>query len=94
MVNARESEGTIAEQGMAIYESVVAPQLSEDDRGLLVAIDVNTGEWEIEDERDATLKLREREPDADMFLVRHMQVGLGFFGYRPPGLFKQPDWLQ
>ncbi len=89
MVKAQESEGTITERGRAIYESVVAPQLSDDDRGVLVAIDVNTGEWEIDDERDATLKLREREPDADVFLLRHIDIVTGYMGGVPIGLLNE-----
>ena len=57
MVRTKEERDAVSARGLAIYESVIASQLTDDDRGRYVAIDVNTGEWEIDDtgERDRNL---------------------------------------
>ena len=74
-------------RGLEIYESVIAPQLTDDDRGRYVAIDVETGEWEIDDDEEVTETLRARVPGADIFLLRHIYIDIGHL--RPPrGLLK------
>ncbi len=88
MVRSKEETEAVGERGLAIYERDIAPQLSDHDRGRYVAIDVNTGEWEIDDSRDATEILRARVPDADIFLLRHIDIVTGYFGGAPRGLLK------
>ena len=86
MVRSKEDTETVGQRGLTIYEREIAPQLSDDDRGRYVAIDVNTGEWEIDDTRDATEVLRARVPNADIFLLRHIDIATGYFGGAPKGL--------
>ena len=93
MVRSKEETEAVGERGLAIYEKDIAPQLSDHDRGRYVAIDVNTGEWEIDDSRDATEILRARVPDADIFLLRHIDIVTGYFGGAPRGLLKQKGFL-
>jgi hypothetical protein len=66
----------IARRGEEIYDRDVRPILTSDDHGKFVAIDVETGEYEIDvDEIFATSRLRERMPNAQTWLTR---VGYGF----------------
>ena len=88
MVRSKEETEAVGERGLAIYEKDIAPQLSDHDRGRYVAIDVNTGEWEIGDSEDATELLRERVPNADIFLLKHIDIDIGFFGGVPEGFLK------
>ena len=89
MVRSKEETETVGKRGLAIYESEIAPQLSDDDQGRYVAIDVNTGEWEIDDSEDATEVLRARVPDADIFLLTHPETPRGFVRGFPLGMMKR-----
>ena len=89
MVRSKEETEAVGERGLAIYESEIAPQLSDDDRGRYVAIDVNTGEWEIDDTREASNRLRTRVQDADVFLLRHIDIVTGYFGCLPRGFLSE-----
>jgi hypothetical protein len=67
----RYSKEEIAHRGDAIYETAVRPNLSPDDRGKFVAIDVETGQYEIDaDELTAGDRLRARIPEAQIWMVR------------------------
>ena len=66
----------IARRGDEIFDRDVRPILTSDDDGKFVAIDVETGAFEIDtDEMSATRRLRARAPDAQAWLTR---VGHGF----------------
>ena len=88
MVRTREQKERVGKRGLAYYEDKIAPQLTNEDRGRYIAIDVNTGEWEIDDTHDATDRLTERLPDADVFLLRHIDIVTGYFGSAPKELFE------
>jgi hypothetical protein len=67
----RYSKEEFARRGDAIYEKKVRPQLNPDDEGKFVAIDIETGEFEIdEDEMEAGDRLLARVPDAQIWMVR------------------------
>ena len=87
MVRTKEETEAAGARGLAIYEKDIAPQLSDDDRGRYVAIDINTGEWEIDDTRDATEILRARVPDADILVLTHIDISTGYVGGIPRGVF-------
>jgi hypothetical protein len=60
-----------ARRGDAVYASAVEPKLSPADRGKFVAVDIETGEYEIADnEMEACDKLDARIPDAQVWMVR------------------------
>jgi hypothetical protein len=60
-----------ARRGDAIYENDVQPKLSPKDNGKFVAIDIDTGEYEIhKNEMTAGDRLRERLPEAQIWMVR------------------------
>lgn len=87
MLRTKEETDAVGKRGMAIYERDIAPQLTDEDRGRYIAIDVNTGEWEIDDTRDASSRLRSRVPDADILVLTHIDISTGYVGGIPRGVF-------
>lgn len=70
-VTRRYSKEEFADRGDAIYESEIRPHLSTDDDGKFVAIDIDTGQFEIDaDELKACDRLRARLRNAQIWLVR------------------------
>lgn len=60
-----------AERGDAIFEKHIRPHLKPEDDGKFVAIDIETGEYEIaDDELLAGDRLHERVPGAQIWMVR------------------------
>ena len=68
----RYSKEEFAQRGDEIYQSQVRQQIDEEiDRGRIVAIDIETGEFELADDTMmATRKLYERLPDAQPWVIR------------------------
>ncbi len=79
----RYSKEEFARRGDAIYDSDVRPHLKPEDDGKFVAIDIETGAYEIEtDELAACDRLRVRVPQAQIWLVRAGSPYLHRFGGR------------
>lgn len=67
----RRSPDELARIGEEIYERRIRPILKPEDNGRYVAIDVVSGEYEIDsDDYVAVMRLRGRLPTAEMWLVR------------------------
>jgi hypothetical protein len=67
----RYSKEEFARRGDEIYESQVRPQVEEGDRGKIVAIDIETGDYEVDaSEITACDRLEARYPDAQIWIVR------------------------
>lgn len=67
----RYSKEEFARRGDEIYESQVRPQVEAGNHGKIVAIDINTGAWEMNtDEIVASKRLEARYPDAQIWFVR------------------------
>jgi hypothetical protein len=76
MVKLRSSPEEIARMGDTLYASVVEPHIAPSDDGQFVAIDVESGAYEIApDELSAIDRLRARKPDAQLWLQR---VGVSY----------------
>ena len=61
----------LADLGKDIFDRQVRPALRPEDDGKFVAIDVETGDYEMdEDDYTAVARLRARLPGADMWLMR------------------------
>lgn len=61
----------LAKLGAAIFDRQVRPVLRPEDNGKFVAIDVETGDHEIDDDDySAVSRLRSRKPAADVWLMR------------------------
>jgi hypothetical protein len=70
-----------ARRGNEIYESQVRPQVEEGNHGKIVAIDIETGAFELaKDTMTASDRLLERYPDAQIWCVRIGHKGVHRFG--------------
>ena len=71
----RYSKEKFARRGDALVESKVRPNLTAADEDKFVAIDIETGECELDkNELRAADRLRKRAPDAQIWLV-HVTLG-------------------
>jgi len=61
----------LAKLGGEIFDQQIRPMLRTEDHGKFVAIDVETGAYEVdEDDYTAVARLRSRNPEADVWLMR------------------------
>lgn len=71
-----------ARLGTAIYEEHVRPQVEPGNHGKIVAIDIDTGAFEVADDvLTASDNLLARYPDAQIWLVRIGYRGVHRFGF-------------
>jgi hypothetical protein len=83
MVVPRYSKEEFALRGDTIYQNQVRPQIEAGNHGKLVAIDIETGDFEVaEDSMTATRKLRARIQDAQPWVVRIGYRAVHRFGAR------------
>lgn len=67
----RYSKEEFARRGDEIYESQVRSQVEAGNHGRIVAIDIETGAWEVDSsEITACNRLEARHPDAQIWIVR------------------------
>ncbi|HEY9825537.1 MAG TPA: hypothetical protein V6D19_08825 [Stenomitos sp.] len=67
----RYSKEEFARRGDEIYESQVRSQVEADNHGKIVAIDIETGDFEVDkSEIVACDRLEARRPDAQIWIVR------------------------
>ncbi|HUY31348.1 MAG TPA: hypothetical protein VMV69_01100 [Pirellulales bacterium] len=67
----RHSPEEIAQLGAEVFERQVRPALRAEDDGKFVAIDIGTGDYELdEDDYGAVTRLRNRVPSAEVWLGR------------------------
>ena len=65
------SKEEFAQRGDAIYESEIRSQVEEAHHGKIVAIDLETGDFEIDlSEISACERLEARHPDSQIWIVR------------------------
>lgn len=80
----RYSKEEFAKRGDAIYEKDILPKLTAKDVGKFLAIDIETGQYEMAaDEMKAGNKLRRRLPEAQIWMVRIGYTATRRFGGRP-----------
>jgi hypothetical protein len=61
----------IASRGEALWQSRIRPQIGDEERGKVVAIDVDSGTYEIgKNALEASEKLLAYRPDAEIWCVR------------------------
>jgi hypothetical protein len=66
----RRTPEELARAGSEIFERQVRPALRPEDEGKFVAIDVETGAYEIDvDDYAAVMRLHARKPGADIWLM-------------------------
>ncbi len=79
----RYSKEEFARRGDQIYQTQIRPQVEPGSHGKIVAIDIETGEFEVADDTmTATRKLRERLPDSQTWVVRVGYRAVHRFGAR------------
>ena len=67
----RYSKAEFARRGYEIYETQVRSQVEEGNHGKIVAIDIETGDFEVaQSEIAACDRLEARHPDAQIWIVR------------------------
>jgi hypothetical protein len=77
----RYSGDELAERGTRFYETKIRKLVEEDNIDRYLAIDVETGEFAVADQRhDAVIKLRERNPDAQIWGLRIGHIAAAKFG--------------
>jgi hypothetical protein len=70
-IKCRYSKEEFAKRGDGIYEKAILPKLTTKDVGKFIAIDIETGEYEISpDELKAGNKLLARLPKAQIWMMR------------------------
>jgi hypothetical protein len=79
----RYGKEEFARRGDAIYDRDVRPHLKAEDEDKFVAIDIESGKYEIdEDELEACDRLRACVPDAQIWIVRVGSPSVHRFGGR------------
>jgi len=78
---ARYSKEEHARRGAELYEKQVRPQVEAGNHGKIVAIDVDSADFELADELlPAANRLLSRRPDAQIWFVRIGHRGVHRFG--------------
>lgn len=67
----RYSKAEFVARGDKLYEELIAPRVSDDDKGKFAAIDIESGEYEIDASQvQACVRLKDRLPSAQIWMVR------------------------
>ena len=84
MQEPRYSKEEFAQRGQGIYEHHINPHLTAEDKGKFVAVDIESGAYEIDsDDWTATERLLRRHPNAQIWLLRVGQQAAYRIGGRP-----------
>jgi hypothetical protein len=79
----RYSKEEMAQLGQALYDSGIRQQVEAGNKGKIVAIDIETGEFEVDENVvPATNRLFERHPDAQPWIIRIGHRAVYHFGAR------------
>lgn len=74
-----------AKRGVALYEQQVRPLVEPGNQGKIVAVDIDSGEFEVaEDTLTAADRILARCPDAQLWFVRIGHRGVHRFGLHKP----------
>jgi hypothetical protein len=83
----RYSKEEFARRGHEIYNSQVRSQVEVDNHGKIVAIDIESGAFEVgDDSLTAAKQLLVRYPDAQIFGIRIGHRAVHRFGFRSPSV--------
>lgn len=83
----RYSKEEFARRGHEIYESQVRSQVEEGNHGKIVAIDIETGAFEVaNDSLTAAKQLLSNHPDAQIFGIRIGHPAVHRFGFCSPNV--------
>jgi hypothetical protein len=83
MGHPRYSADEIVKRGKELYERDIRSKVEEGNKGKILMIDIETGEYEIDDNPlDAAERARARHPDAALFAMRIGYPTMGRLGVR------------
>jgi hypothetical protein len=81
----RYSKEEFAQKGDALYKSEIRSQVEKGNHGKIVAIDIETGAFEVSnDSLSAAKQLLKRYPEAQIFGIRIGHRAVHRFGFRAP----------
>ena len=76
------SKEEFARRGTEFYEQTIRPQVEAGNHGRIVAIDIETGEYEVADDAlTAANRMIERKPDVQLWAVRIGYPAVVRFGH-------------
>jgi hypothetical protein len=79
----RHSKEELAQRGQELYESGIRAQVEAGNKGKILAIDIETGDFEVDETvMGATDRLFERQPDAQPWTLRIGYNAVYHFGTR------------
>jgi hypothetical protein len=79
----RYSKEAIARRGQELYESGIRQQVETGNEGRIVAINIETGDFEVDENVvPATNRLFERQPNAQPWVIRIGHRAVDHFGAR------------
>jgi hypothetical protein len=79
----RYSKEELAQRGQALYETVIQQQVETGNDGKIVAIDIETGAFEVDENIvPATNRLFEQYPNAQPWVIRIGHRAVDHFGAR------------
>jgi hypothetical protein len=83
-LNSRRTPEELARLGAEVFDHRVRPTLQPEDENKFVAIDVGTGDFELDDDDyTAVTRLRSRRPQAEIWLGRVGAPAVYRMGRRP-----------
>ncbi len=84
MTQSAAARRSIGDRAEAIYDARIKSELSDEQLGKFLAIEVNTGEYEVGDDAlSAMTALHERIAHAEVFLMKHGSMHAYTLGYLP-----------
>ena len=84
MVHIQRNEKEVIERAEALYFGGIKDQLKEDQLGLFLSIDLDSGDYEVGESSIETCDaLKKRRPDAYVFTMRHGSISAGSFSFAP-----------
>lgn len=85
----REEIDIAVARAKEFYHNDIKHRLTDADKGRYIAIDGNTGEWEIGDTDDVAFRLKARVPNALVHTITHITMVVGYFGAIPDELVQE-----
>ena len=83
MVQIQRTKDEVFERAKELYENLIKDQLTDDQLGMYLSIDVDSSDYEIgEKSLDTALSLKARRPNASIFTMMHgsyTTVSMGFY---------------
>ena len=84
MVHLQRNEQDVIARAEALYLGGIKDQLTEDQLGQFLSIDLDSGDYEIGESSVETCDaLKKRHPDAYVFTMRHGFISAGSFSFAP-----------